>query len=357
MLLTGSYNWSRKVKQNDENIIITEDARELCHNFINEFEQIRWRKTAEASEPLAEINTIIKRLQILKNLVLLEDFEEILDQVKKLTKQANSTELQSILSALKNHQYGRALFEIDEFIQQHQQLTIYDDPQIFALQLELKACEIELNAIENELIEIEKDLHEFAVLQILEVGAIIIEILRLKKLLAKTPFEKQEAEKAEEEFNKTFQYHQKEAVPELSEDERKQLTKKYREASMLCHPDKFQNEPEKLEIAAQLFVQLNEAYKANNREKVEELLQQLKSPDGLLRSGKVSTKKDELLRQLNLMKNKIKEALKALTLLKSSDTFAVIKSYPDKKIYFNDLKSKLGFELSLLQKEALEYEA
>ncbi|MEI8280389.1 MAG: WG repeat-containing protein [Bacteroidota bacterium] len=49
IVINGSYNWSRKAQSNDENITVSENDKELCVEFLNEFESIK-RRLVEAGE-------------------------------------------------------------------------------------------------------------------------------------------------------------------------------------------------------------------------------------------------------------------------------------------------------------------
>jgi phosphatidylserine/phosphatidylglycerophosphate/cardiolipin synthase-like enzyme len=76
-VITGSYNWSYKAKSNFENVIITNNNTSLAEQFISEFNNIR--KQYYPDEIIVDLvfplNNIVKRLEILKNYMLLEDIE------------------------------------------------------------------------------------------------------------------------------------------------------------------------------------------------------------------------------------------------------------------------------------------
>jgi len=74
-VITGSYNWSYKAESNFENIIINYEDTALAEQFISEFNQIH--KKYFPDEPAAKIDfpigKIIKRMEILKNFIILEE--------------------------------------------------------------------------------------------------------------------------------------------------------------------------------------------------------------------------------------------------------------------------------------------
>ena len=82
-VITGSYNWSYKAENNFENIVINSNDTSLAEQFVTEFNQIKKKyypnETIQNEFP---IEIIIKRLEIIKNFILLEDIDDILLQLK-----------------------------------------------------------------------------------------------------------------------------------------------------------------------------------------------------------------------------------------------------------------------------------
>jgi hypothetical protein len=120
---------------------------------------------------------------------------------------------------------------------------------------------------------------------------------------------------------------------------------------MQCHPDKFFDDPAKMKIAEQVFVSLNEAYKANDLAKVKLILNDLKA--GIIRIDEVkqSNKKDILKTKIAEFKHKMKQTAHDLNTLKVSATYRIIERNTNLSTYFADLKSKLEYELEMLKKE------
>ena len=199
-IITGSYNWSYKAENNFENVIINYDDTALAEQFISEFNQIR--KQFYPDEPNAEvifpISKIIKRLEILKNHIILEDLEELKKQTTKLSEYDFNADLLEIINDIQKEEFASAITRIQNFINQNQQLAIWDDPEIAALRFEVKILENQLNGYENEKIELEKLLSDFHHRHTIEFGDIILEILKLRKLKYKE--DKEKHEEAEEDY-------------------------------------------------------------------------------------------------------------------------------------------------------------
>jgi negative regulator of replication initiation len=160
------------------------------------------------------------------------------------------------------------------FISKNQQLSIWTDPEIAALKLEIKNLENQINGYDNEKIEIEKLLSEFQHRHTIELGEIILDILKLRKLKFKsnkTKFE--EAENDEKQYRDQVDTEKEREIFELTEEQKIELKKKFRKATVLCHPDKLADE---FKDAAQIiFIELKQAYDANNLKKVSEILEEL----------------------------------------------------------------------------------
>jgi len=85
-IITGSYNWSYKAESNHENIVINSNNTALAEQFIKEFhciveKQFPNQTIEDFDFPL---DKIIKRLEVLKNLIILEDIDDLELIAKKL---------------------------------------------------------------------------------------------------------------------------------------------------------------------------------------------------------------------------------------------------------------------------------
>jgi hypothetical protein len=64
------------------------------------------------------------------------------------------------------------------------QLTTWQDPEIPALQLEIRSLEWQLSSLEDEKTDIEKRIRNFEIRHTTELGELIISILLLKKTIS-----------------------------------------------------------------------------------------------------------------------------------------------------------------------------
>ena len=166
------------------------------------------------------MHQILKRLELIKTAITLEDEEIIELQVMKLTAIECDGEVKEILAKLDNKDYGTAVVKIEEYLLRFSGVVVYEDKELQALRLELKALERKLQELSSEKNEYLNDIHEFNVQYHLHLGGIIQKILNLKEELlfasmqkVKDVFEELKNEyesiKVERDYDMSTLYHTK----------------------------------------------------------------------------------------------------------------------------------------------------
>lgn len=372
VLITGSYNWTQKAKSNHESITVIEEDDNLILDFNQEFEKII-NKYFNKENVEIDWEKVIIRLETLLNVIRLEDEEDIKYQAEKikslLPKKSNdekSATIFSILHLCKNEEFSKAVNAIQEFTKSYKQITIYNDPIVPALQLEIRGLEFQVSSLEDEKTDIEKLINAYKLQYNLELGDLIKKILFLKKQLAKYDAEQdtgnEEKQKEYEEtsndyddFSKSYEDNLKEPKPfELNEEQLKELKRSYRKATKLCHPDKVTDEQK--EQAQRVFTELKGAYDSNDFEKVNAILANLEK--GIFKSqGETITQKEKLLIVKQELELKREALEKALHKLKISEAHQIIIKLDDWKTHFQNSKQRLYSLLDDLKKkhEKLSY--
>lgn len=351
-VITGSYNWSYKAESNFENVIITSNDTTLAEQFISEFNSIRKQYYPDVinEEIIFPLNKIVKRLEILKNYILLEDIEELNKESSKLKEYDFNSDLQDIIEDIRKEEFGSAINKIQIFISKNQQLSIWTDPEIAALKLEIKNLENQLNGFDNEKIELEKLLSEFQHRHTIELGEIILDILKLRKLKFKSDKTKfEEAENDERQYRKQVDTEKEKERFELTGNQKIELKKKFRKATVLCHPDKVADEFK--EAAQRIFIELKQAYDANDLKKVSEILDELEKGNFFKTKSETVQEKDLLKVAIAKLKRQIKILETEIITIKESNTFKTIINIEDWDDYFQRTKEKLKRELEELQLE------
>ena len=293
------------------------------------------------------LSKIIKRLELIKSLIFLEEEEDIAEQIIRLQDLQPDEEIKGIIFHLEQKSYGKAAKEIETFLNSHHQLSKFTDPEIEGLKLEAKSLEAELNKLSNEKADIEKLIHEFGVRHNKELGELILKILRFRKQKAKGTPEQKEAEKDYNEYSREYEITKNETITELTDEEQKELKRMYRKASKLCHPDVVSEEQK--ELADKLFAELNAAHERNDLNRVKEILENLERGDFFVNKSEAINETHLLKTEIEKLRLRIKELKKEIIIIKESEAFTTISSINDWEDYFKENKRKLAAQLKELE--------
>ncbi|MDG6474101.1 phospholipase D-like domain-containing protein [Glaesserella parasuis] len=351
VVMTGSYNWSYKAeKNNHENIVITTDDFELADQFIAQFKHIRdnYFTHQEALEfPVAKV---IKRLEILKNYVILEDDEDIERESRKLSVYQFQQDIAQIIRALSQNAFSQAVELIDEFIKRNHQIVVYGEVDIAALKLEIRHLEHQLNAYDDEKTELEKTLMLFQHRHTKELGQYISRLLHLRKLKFVWDDEKfAEAEQDEREYHQQLEEENTKEIQTLSEEDQKALKRAYKKASILCHPDKVAEEMK--EDATETFTKLKQAYEENNLALVQEILDDLEQGNFFKSRTASISEKEKLQLEIRRLREKIQALETEIYTIKESEEYQTISEIEDWDEYFDRIREQLKDEIERIETE------
>lgn len=294
-----------------------------------------------------DFSKIIKRLEMIKSLISLEEEDEIGTHISKLEQLVSTAEVEKIIIWLKEKSYSKAVTAIEVFINQHHSLTIYLDPEIDALKLEIKSLEAAINFLSDEKADLEKLIHEFGIRHNKELGELIIKILQYRKENTKGTPQQQEAEDDYNTYHQEYEATKNEKLSTLTDEEQKELKDKYRKASKLCHPDVVSEEQK--ELATKLFTELSAAYEMNDIKKVREILANLEKGNFFIAKSDAINEKQLLQIEMEKQRLKIKELKEQLLAIKESDTYKTISSINNWDEYFINAKLKLRLQLNDLE--------
>ena len=286
-----------------------------------------------------DLSKIVKRLELIKSLIVLEEEEDIAEHVAKLQKLQPNEEIKEIIFHLQQRSYGKAIKGIEEFLNSHHQVAFYIDPEIEGLKLEAKSLEAELNKLSNEKADLEKLIHEFGVRHNKELGELILKILRFRKKKAKGTPKETEAEKDYNDYSNEYEVSKNETIADLTKEEQAEIKKKYRKASKLCHPDVVSEEQK--ELADKLFAELNAAYERNDLEKVKEILGNLEKGNFFVNKSDAINEKQLMKTEIEKLRIRIQELQQQVHSIKESDAYKTICSITDWDAYFKATKEKL----------------
>ncbi len=292
---------------------------------------------------------IIKRIELIKTLISLEEEEIIAEQIKKLEEYQSNEKVNDLIILLKQKSYGEAINQIEIFINLNKQITFWIDPEIDALKLEVKSLEAKINNLSDEKADLEKIVHEFGIRHNQELGKLIIRILQYRKENAKGTPQEEEAEQDYNSYHEEFEFSKDEEVTILTEEEQKELKNKYRKASKLCHPDLVSEEQK--ELATKIFAELSNAYERNDLLKIREILANLESGNFFTAKSDAINEKELLKIEIELLRLKIKGLKEQLQIIIESPTYKTIISIDNWEEYFSNAKKELSSQLKNLENE------
>jgi len=146
---------------------------------------------------------ILKRLELIKTAISIEDEEIIELQVSKLKNLETDDKIKNILDMLYDCDYGKAMVAIDDYALKYDSLVLYDDKELQGLKLELKVLENRLHELNVERDEYQNNVNEFNTQYSLYLGDLIKKILELSKeiLHRKTTKKKQGFQTLKAQYN------------------------------------------------------------------------------------------------------------------------------------------------------------
>jgi len=159
-------------------------------------------------------NEILKRLEIIKTSIELDDEEIVELQIKKLQQLPIDKDVQNILQKLKNREYSDVFEQIGEYLKRYSGVAKFVDGEIETLKLELKSLKEQLQKLSEQKQEALLEIEEFNTLYNLQLGELIGSILKRKKQLLQKELEEKKKlfEENQQKFTET-----KETVAEVEE--------------------------------------------------------------------------------------------------------------------------------------------
>ncbi|MEA2099167.1 MAG: hypothetical protein U9P72_03460 [Campylobacterota bacterium] len=124
---------------------------------------------------------ILKRLELIKTAITIEDEDIIELQISKIKTLDIDDKIKLILEMLNKHDYGNAVVSIEDYISNNNALVVYDDQELQGLKLELKVLENKLQELNLERDEYQNNINEFNTQYNLSLGDLIKNILKLSK--------------------------------------------------------------------------------------------------------------------------------------------------------------------------------
>ena len=301
---------------------------------------------------------ILKRLELIKTSIAIEDKEIIDLQVTKLNTLDIDNNVRQILADIHKNHYGKVALDIDNYILKYNGLVDYQDKEVEGLKFELKALENKVQELSSKKNEYLHDIESFNTLYQLRLGEIIQKVLEARKeLLQKIADDEQdclkkenadhqykEAKKDYEEFRDEYEQTKVEQkdVCEINEDEQQELRNLWKEGAKICHPDIVADELK--EQALEIMQSLNNAYSKKDLNAVREIVHALKSGTGFTVASDSIDDKEILKAKIKDFRDKISVLEQDIASIKENEIYQTINGITNIDEYLDELKDELEKE-------------
>lgn len=315
-------------------------------------------------EPALDSQQLLRRLEVVHNLLLLDDFEMLAAQVSRLETARSLPAIAELLDQLQRRDWAAAQASLAALLARGLALMPYEDPELAALRLELRTLEAQVVALSQEQAETERLIQEFARRQQEALGDLLEKSLRLRRLYWQRRAERGDATEADREAHTQARedyadYRQSreevERLPEaprLDPDQQAELKRLFREACMQCHPDRV-TEADKAQ-AEVLFVQVRAAYQQGDLDTLHRLHRQLKSGRPFADPATVLTEGDQLRRRMAQLRLEVERLLAVLKSLRAHEAYRTLTGIADWERYFAEARQRLAGDIERLRAQLEE---
>ncbi|HAD4582005.1 TPA_asm: molecular chaperone DnaJ [Salmonella enterica subsp. enterica serovar Typhi str. CT18] len=273
------------------------------------------------------MNKIIKRLEIIKSAIELEDEEIIRQQLIYLKNEPQDAVISAIAQAIETRRFSDAMQEIAAWLQAQRALSTWQDPSIAASKLELKALEAQLRDLIDKRNARVQILDDFNDLYHLRLGPLMSRILELRKQLAVSMQRKQEAEikRREKDYQSCLQFISQ-AVDQLA-------TLKQQWTGLNAASREAVGIRQRIQQQTELITALLAAIRA--------LLTQLQSGlEPMMASDRLNNL-EHLRHKIRQLRTQIDALLKEITQLETENAWRLASSVANKEAYFSEQERAL----------------
>lgn len=302
---------------------------------------------------------MFSRLQALKTIIESGNTDELEAELNGLVMENKGVSgLEKLLECFETSRHEDCIALIEKMMAAHQPPVKKEDTDISGLRTEWSICQTRLSVLHHRKQELLRQVNDFRLRHNQKVGPILSRMLFLRKeLLLMALGEQNDLNEACEDAKREYRDYTREqkrevrqARKDIGRKEEKELSKLYRQASKMCHPDLVADELR--EEAGAIFASLNKAYVESDLEEVRKITDKLIS-GGLTFAGKNEGIKeaDRLKIRIQQVQDDMNALLWEITAIEESPAYQTVISQVDIDAYFERLKEKLIPQLEELEKE------
>lgn len=363
-VIAGSYNWTNRAEYNDENVTVFIDNPEIASHFLKQFDDLLEKYNFRRSTKLCP-QSIIPRLEIIKNFSLMNEWDSLPPQLDKLRSFVDTWNLSPLFTAVESRDNQVISEWVEEFIKSNTTLVVHEDEDVAELKIELRLFEFKVVTLSAEKDELEKMLSDFHQKTNLILGELTARFLKLQaqrkqKKAEKLDQDHPDKDTNEEEANESwheYEEYQKgfdelknvETPAEISDEDRRELKATFKKASFLCHPDKVDGSQR--EAAKFRFIKLKKAYDQNDLGLVKSIYNDLINNRPFEDSADTISDSGHLKREINRLQNTYETLLMEVISLRNQISSLGINVIEDLDEYFRTQKRSLESAVEDLEAE------
>lgn len=360
-VISGSANWSKKAfSTNNEEVTIVVDNLQRANEFVSEFQRLKELSSKiEDSKEALTLKDIYKHFKLIKAFLDIGEPHKMQPYIYKLE---DHQEVETIVQLLKAADYVNAVSQMNIFEKEHSILIDITAIEKQQLLNQINLISFQLESLEVKKADVERLLEQFNHRYILELNPLISKILQLKrkiyKKLERFGYVDENFEKVDQEFHRTNEEYAREKeieLPELDEDDTKDIKELYRNASKYCHPDSLKCVFDNKVKASEAFTALTNAYKSNDLETIRKIHNDLTSQNPSF-DLTLESELDKLRLRFESLKEKYTRLKDELGIILCSEQYNTINSIKDWDSYFENQKTLLEQEYQSLEKEYTDHE-
>ena len=104
---------------------------------------------------------IIKRLELIKNSIALEDEDVIELQLSRLKEMELDVSVMEIITAIHRREFSSVIDDIDRYVARFSGMVIYEDGELYGLRLELKVLEGQVENLSDQKNDLQFQVDQF----------------------------------------------------------------------------------------------------------------------------------------------------------------------------------------------------
>jgi len=298
---------------------------------------------------------ILRRLELIKVSIGLEDFDVILSQIEKLKTLGCDDEVKHIIELLEQDRLDVAVVMITKYYKRYFPLVQEEEREIKSLKKELSQLEDELNYLSEQKSLYIHQIDEFNSTYFRELGGLTKKIFQEREMLLELQIKNakiedkgfievflEEAKSDHLLFDEIYEAQQKHQINPLGEAENTILKLLYTKACKLCHPDVIDSDIK--DEAETIFMELNSAYQKNDLEKVKRIKKNLESGKGFEYASERINDIHGLKAKISQIHEKIELISKDIEAITLDETYQNIEKLIHQGDYFNESRYALEDE-------------